>query len=36
VIEDVAAWFGPAGRYPFICLIHEDRGMSGTIVIAGG
>jgi plastocyanin len=36
VIEDIAAWFGPTGRYPFVCLIHEDRGMSGTIVIAGG
>ena len=36
VIEDVAARFGWAGRYPFVCLIHEDRGMSGTIVIADG
>jgi plastocyanin len=36
VIEDVAARFGRAGRYPFVCLIHEDRGMSGTIVIADG
>jgi plastocyanin len=35
VIEDVAARFGGrAGRYPFVCLIHEDSGMSGTIVIA--
>jgi len=36
VIEDVASRFGGAGRYPFVCLIHEDRGMSGTIVIADG
>lgn len=34
VIEDVAARFGSPGSYPFVCLIHEDRGMSGTIVIA--
>jgi plastocyanin len=36
VIEDIAARFGRAGRYAFVCLIHEDRGMSGTIVIADG
>ena len=36
VIEDVASRFGQAGRYRFVCLIHEDRGMSGTIVIADG
>lgn len=36
VIEDVATQFGRPGRYPFVCLIHEDRGMSGIIVIADG
>ena len=35
-IEDVAARFGRAGRYAFVCLIHEDRGMSGAIVIEDG
>jgi plastocyanin len=34
VIEDAASRFGRPGRYPFVCLFHEDRGMSGTIVIA--
>lgn len=36
VIEDVASQFGAAGRYTLVCLYHQDRGMSGTLVIAGG
>ena len=26
---------GP-GRYTLVCVIHQDRGMNGTLVIAGG
>jgi plastocyanin len=36
VIEDVATRFGGPGRYSFVCLFHEDRGMSGTLVLASG
>jgi hypothetical protein len=32
-ISDVAAKFGAAGRYPFVCLYHRDRAMRGVIVI---
>jgi len=35
VIADVAARFGASGRYTLVCLIHQDRGMNGTLVIAG-
>jgi plastocyanin len=33
-IADVAARFGSSGTYSFVCLIHQDRGMTGSIVIA--
>jgi plastocyanin len=36
VIPDVASRFGAPGRYTLICLIHQDRGMNGTLVIAEG
>lgn len=35
-ITDVADRFGSPGSYSFVCLIHQDRGMTGTIVIADG
>ena len=34
VIADVAATFDGAGRYTMFCVYHQDRGMSGVIVIA--
>lgn len=34
-IEDVSERLGP-GRYALVCRYHEDRGMTGTIVIAAG
>ncbi len=33
-IEDVAGRFAP-GRYVFVCRFHEDRGMTGVIVLVG-
>ncbi|HJS26404.1 MAG TPA: cupredoxin domain-containing protein [Actinomycetota bacterium] len=33
-IDDIAARL-PPGSYALICRYHEDRGMTGTIVIAG-
>ena len=33
-ITEIAGRLGP-GRYPLVCVYHEDRGMTGTIVIAG-
>ncbi len=36
VIQDIASQFGAPGRYTFVCLYHQDRGMSGTLIIAGG
>jgi len=36
VIEDVASRFDGAGRYSMVCIYHEDRGMTGVIVIADG
>ena len=33
-IADVAEQLGAAGRYPFFCRFHRDRGMKGSIVIA--
>jgi plastocyanin len=32
-IRDVASRLAP-GAYPLVCLLHQDRGMTGTIVIA--
>ena len=32
-IVDVAERLGSAGRYPFFCRFHRDRGMKGSIVI---
>jgi len=34
VISDIAARFGSPGRYTLVCVIHQDRGMNGTLVIA--
>ena len=36
VIEDVASRFEGAGRYSLFCVYHQDRGMTGVIVIADG
>jgi plastocyanin len=33
-IPDVAVRFGAPGAYSFLCLYHQDRGMTGSIVIA--
>ena len=33
-IDDITLRLDP-GRYALICRYHEDRGMTGTIVIAG-
>jgi plastocyanin len=35
VITDFASRFAGPGRYTLVCLIHQDRGMNGTLVIAG-
>ena len=35
VIEDVATALGGAGRYLLICELHQDRGMTGIILVAG-
>jgi plastocyanin len=35
-IEDVATRFGSSGTYSLVCLIHQERGMTGSIVIAEG
>lgn len=34
VVEDIAGKLDP-GRYELLCRFHEDRGMTGEIVIAG-
>ena len=34
-VDDIAGRLEP-GRYELVCRIHEDRGMTGVIVIAGG
>jgi plastocyanin len=34
-IEDVADRLEP-GRYQLVCLIHQDRGMTGTVIIVDG
>jgi len=34
VIEDIARQLGP-GTYELVCRFHQDRGMTGQIVIAG-
>jgi plastocyanin len=34
VISDIADRFGSPGRYTLVCVIHQDRGMNGTLVIA--
>jgi plastocyanin len=36
VISDIASRFAAPGRYTFVCLYHQDRGMQGTLIIAGG
>jgi plastocyanin len=36
VIADVATAFPGPGEYAMVCLLHQDRGMSGTIVVASG
>ncbi len=33
VLRDVASLFDGPGRYSMVCLYHEDRGMTGTIVV---
>ena len=35
-IEDVGTRLGGPGEYVFVCRYHQDRGMGGVIVIAGG
>jgi hypothetical protein len=35
-IPDIAELLGGPGRYSFHCAYHEDRGMTGVIVISGG
>ena len=36
VIGDIASRFDGPGRYTFVCRYHQDRGMSGVLVIAEG
>jgi plastocyanin len=36
VIPDVASLFDGPGRYSMYCVYHEDRGMTGLLVIASG
>ena len=36
VIPDVASLFPGPGRYSFHCVYHQDRGMTGILVIASG
>lgn len=36
VIDDLASRFERRGRYTLVCLIHQDRGMNGTLVIGDG
>ena len=36
VIPDIASRFSAPGRYTFVCLYHQDRGMAGTLIIAAG
>jgi plastocyanin len=36
VIEDVASRLGAPGSYTLFCKYHEDREMTGSIVIVGG
>jgi plastocyanin len=36
VIPDVASLFDGPGRYSMYCAYHEDRGMTGLLVIAPG
>lgn len=36
VIEAIGELLGGPGRYVFVCAYHQERGMTGTVVIASG
>ena len=34
-IDPVSSLLASPGRYPFVCKLHADRGMSGVLVLVG-
>jgi hypothetical protein len=34
-IDPVGSLLTEPGRYPFVCKLHADRGMSGVLVVVG-
>ncbi len=34
-IDPVSSLLASPGRYPFVCKLHADRGMSGVLVVIG-
>jgi plastocyanin len=35
-IEPIGSLLSSPGRYPFVCRLHADRGMSGVLVVVSG
>ena len=35
-IDPIRSLLSEAGRYPFFCKLHADRGMSGVLVLVSG
>ena len=35
-IDPVSSLLPEPGRYPFVCKLHADRGMSGELVVVSG
>ena len=35
-VDPVSSLLESPGRYPFVCKLHADRGMSGVLVVGSG
>ena len=35
-IDPVRSLLSSPGRYPFVCKLHRDRGMSGVLILTSG
>jgi len=35
-IDPIRSLLGAPGRYPFVCKLHAERGMSGVLVLVSG
>lgn len=36
IVDPIGSLLPEPGRYPFVCRLHADRGMSGVLVIVEG